>query len=271
MPTGGLKTKKNSAVVVLFLFSHTRYVSNANRSAEIKTLWEFSGTPHLLRLLQSRAWCWRRSVWWSPGGCWRPTPGWWIWSTGRTTSSGSSTALTGRQEVLSVLMNRSWWPSTSLESSSWWTPWVRSLLQNVGSHYCFRFRKLSDCDQIDQKATERRIHQSRSPQTTGQTWDFVVEVMRPHLLPCRTGDVGSGEQRPGFGSTKPHTVCVGRADSGARGGPGPRSAGTEGGRGWQQQAPPSWTTSMLESSLLPGQHHLMDGAVFLFLPTLFSH
>lgn len=69
--------------------------------------------------------------------------------------------------------------------------------------------------------------------------------------------MGGGEQRSGSGSTKPHTVCVSGEDSGAGGGPGPSSAGGERRDGQQQQAPTSWTTSLLASMLLPGWHQLM--------------
>ncbi len=58
--------------------------------------WQFEEFKFSLPLplpcpLQCVAWFWRLSVWWSPGGSWKHTPGWWIWSAGRTTSSGSST------------------------------------------------------------------------------------------------------------------------------------------------------------------------------------
>lgn len=95
-----------------------------------QTVWHIKSPPVPSSLpLQCVAWCWRLSDWWSLGGSWRPTPGWWNLSAGRMTSSGSFTGLLGCQEVRSALKTRTWWPNISLVLGSWWTPWVRTFSQ----------------------------------------------------------------------------------------------------------------------------------------------
>lgn len=64
--------------------------------------------------------------------------------------------------------------------------------------------------------------------------------------------MGGSEQRPGSGPTEPDTVCVGGEDRGAGGSSGPGSAGGQKHKWDQRPTSAPWTTSLLESLLLPG-------------------
>lgn len=70
--------------------------------------------------------------------------------------------------------------------------------------------------------------------------------------------MGSGEQCSGLGPTEPHTICLSGEDSGAGGGPRPSFATGEGREQRDQQAPAPGETSLLEGTLLPGRHQLIQ-------------
>lgn len=70
--------------------------------------------------------------------------------------------------------------------------------------------------------------------------------------------MGSGEQCSGLGPTEPYAVRLSGEDSRAGGGPGPSFTTGEGRGQRHQQAPAPGETSLLEGTLLPGRHQLIQ-------------